>query len=231
MFRKGAAESAGAASAPRAADIGGWMVQGLSEGGWPLKFIGALTSRRRASQRRPFATVLVGTAIVAAGMAALAPRASAGNWVCSTRAIYSQAAGKYVSAELGWTGDFYGLLRARASTVGPWERFNVCEYQDGNYPSNEVWTIQSLANGLYVSAELGWTGGLYGLLRARASTVGPWEKFNLLADPSWSGSSLRSWANCKYVSAELGWTGEFNGLLRARADTVRQWERFSGPEA
>jgi hypothetical protein len=38
-------------------------------------------------------------------------------------------------------------------------------------------TIFSLANNLYVSAELGYGGGDYAMLRARASAIGPWERF------------------------------------------------------
>ncbi|MEV0647737.1 hypothetical protein AB0I28_20960 [Phytomonospora sp. NPDC050363] len=34
-----------------------------------------------------------------------------------------------------------------------------------------------------VSAELGYAGGSYGMLRARASTVGPWEQFQYV----WGG--------------------------------------------
>jgi hypothetical protein len=33
------------------------------------------------------------------------------------------------------------------------------------------------ANGLYVSAEIGYTGSYYGMLRARATSIGPWEIF------------------------------------------------------
>ena len=49
---------------------------------------------------------------------------------------------------------------------------NLChDYTDG------FWFIQSDANNLYVSAELGYTGGNYGMLRARATSIGPWEQY------------------------------------------------------
>ena len=38
-------------------------------------------------------------------------------------------------------------------------------------------TFQSTVNHLYVSAELGYTGGNYAMLRARASEIGMWEQF------------------------------------------------------
>jgi hypothetical protein len=37
--------------------------------------------------------------------------------------------------------------------------------------------ITSLANGRIVSAELGYGGGDNGMLRARATAIGPWEQF------------------------------------------------------
>lgn len=38
-------------------------------------------------------------------------------------------------------------------------------------------SILSAANGRWVSAELGYTGGNYAMLRARATAVGPWEQY------------------------------------------------------
>lgn len=42
-----------------------------------------------------------------------------------------------------------------------------------------TWTLRSLANGLYVSAEFGDSGAYFGMLRARASVIGDYEKFFL----------------------------------------------------
>jgi hypothetical protein len=39
--------------------------------------------------------------------------------------------------------------------------------------------IRSTQHNQYVSAELGYTGGDYGMLRARSSSIGPWESFTL----------------------------------------------------
>jgi len=39
--------------------------------------------------------------------------------------IRFRANGKYVSAELGYSGDGYATLRARADVVGPWEQFVI----------------------------------------------------------------------------------------------------------
>jgi hypothetical protein len=86
-------------------------------------------------------------------------------------ALYSIGAGKFVSAELAWSGDRYATLRARATAVGPWERFIF--QPDGR--GNEV--LRSLANNRLVSAEFGFAGDRYGTLRARATAVGDWERF------------------------------------------------------
>jgi hypothetical protein len=40
-------------------------------------------------------------------------------------------------------------------------------------------TVYSTANSRYVSAELGYTGGDQGMLRARATEIGPWEQYVL----------------------------------------------------
>jgi hypothetical protein len=87
--------------------------------------------------------------------------------------IKNLANGQYVSVELGYTGAEYAMLRARATSVGPWERFII---QFVQYPE---FKMVANANTLYVSAELGYSGSWYGMLRARASTAGPWEKWTV----------------------------------------------------
>lgn len=91
-------------------------------------------------------------------------------------------------------------------------------------PPSEV-TIRSNANGRLVSSELGYGGGEYGMLRARADTALAWERFRLLGDCS-RQCAIQSLANGKYVSAELGYDDGANGMLRARADTALAWEQF-----
>lgn len=131
----------------------------------------------------------------------------------------SNANGLYVSAELGYTGGNQGMLRARGSQVGPWEKFSLYYLGDG------TWTMQSQANGLYVSTEIGYTGGNYGMLRARSSQIGPWELYYVI--PTGGDSfALQSYANNNYVSAELGYTGGNYGMLRARATQIGPWEQF-----
>src|SRR5260370_38014898 len=40
--------------------------------------------------------------------------------------ILSAANARWVSAELGYTGGNYAMLRARATSIGPWERYALC---------------------------------------------------------------------------------------------------------
>ncbi len=140
----------------------------------------------------------------------------------SSFVLRSAASGNtdYVSAELGYTGANYAMLRARATSQGPWEQWTLTPLANGNV------ALLSNANNLYVSAELGYTGSDYAELRARAWSIGPWEQFQLV----WNGDgtySLRSAANGDYVSAELGYTGANYGELRARATSIGSWERFT----
>jgi len=54
-------------------------------------------------------------------------RPRAGGLVRSLGRSRSPANNQYVSGELGWHGDDYGMLRARATSVGSWERFIIVQ--------------------------------------------------------------------------------------------------------
>jgi hypothetical protein len=136
---------------------------------------------------------------------------------CTTHNYLGAANNKYVSAELGYGGSLYGMLRARASSPGPWETFRICT--DGT----AHW-FNSQANSRYVSAELGRTGTDYGMLRARATRVGNWERFEFGRYGNYV--TIKSLANNRYVSAELGYGGIRAGMLRARATKIGPWEKF-----
>lgn len=85
--------------------------------------------------------------------------------------------------------------------------------------------IRSVANGMYLSAELVYTGDQYGMLRARTDAApGPWERFTF--EPFGNGYAIRAVSNGKYVSAELAYSGDWYGVLRARANGVGPWEQF-----
>lgn len=134
------------------------------------------------------------------------------------------------AAELGYGGGEYGMLRARTapSAPGAWEQFQLLHLSpdspNSDNPSSLTYAIQSLANGLYVSTELGYSGGEYGMLRARAGAIGAWEQYRL--EPIWDQLyAVKSLANGLYVSTELGYTSGWYGMLRARATSIGAWER------
>lgn len=93
-----------------------------------------------------------------------------------TLSLMSAANRHWVSAEVGYptTDPSYGMLRARASASGLWERFWLCFDS-----TTSDWVIISAQNGDLVSAELGYpaTDPRYGMLRARATGIGLWEEY------------------------------------------------------
>lgn len=125
----------------------------------------------------------------------------------------------YVSAQVNYTGDHAGMLRAGATKAGPWESFQICRLDTGEF------VIFSNANGLFVSAEFGYTGRYNGMLRARATQLGPWEKFVIV--PNGAFYTLQTSGNFLFVSTEFGYDGGDNALLRARAASAGPWERYN----
>lgn len=65
------------------------------------------------------------------------------------------------------------MLRARSSSDSPWENFNVCLGEGYD-------TIYSLDARRYVRVEWNYPGTDCGMLRARATSVGEYEKFPIL---------------------------------------------------
>jgi hypothetical protein len=169
--------------------------------------------------RRRIARLVAALVLVAGGVVGMAVGSAAPAYAlsCYDGWLRSSANGKYVSVEMTYTGIDKYMLRARASSPGSWERLEFC-WGVNNNPANLA--IRSLRNGNWVSAELGYGGGRYGMLRARAASIGPWETFN-------GASFFRNVANGRYVSAELGYTGGLDAMLRARATSVGPWERFT----
>lgn len=134
--------------------------------------------------------------------------------------FFSVAQGTYVSTELSYPEGDTGMLRARATAVGPWEKYRIVPGGAAG-----VYAIWSYAASRYVTAELGHPGNRAGELRARSTVIGPWEKFAI--EVSGDGSlALLNIANYKWVSAELSESGIYKGMLRARGDTVGPWEKF-----
>ncbi len=90
--------------------------------------------------------------------------------------IQSKANNKYVTAETGFSGDWRGVLRATSSSVGDRQRFRITAGAGG---SSEFSKIESVDNGKFVSAEMTWAGDIKGILRARNSSAGTYERFQM----------------------------------------------------
>jgi hypothetical protein len=137
---------------------------------------------------------------------------------CDFITLQSTYNNRYVAAENG--GD--RRLRARATAVGPWERFELCFFRDGTVD------LASADSNRLVSAEVGWAGSDRGTLRARATQSGPWERYILAYYSSPEAVALYSPSSAAgaYVSAEFGWAGSKWGTLRARAGSAGPWEKF-----
>ncbi|HEY6557090.1 MAG TPA: hypothetical protein VI072_07440 [Polyangiaceae bacterium] len=130
--------------------------------------------------------------------------------------IQSVPTGFFVSTEIGFPGNAAGMLRARATRVGSFERFFLCDDYHGGK------AIKSIVNGAFVSTEIGFGGDYAGMMRARPgqATIGDWERFYLV------GSYIISRASGAFVSAEYGYTGDYAGMLRARAAQAGPWEQW-----
>jgi hypothetical protein len=143
----------------------------------------------------------------------------------------SEANNRYVAAELGY-GPFkyprpnlYGMLRARATTVGAWEEHQFCI----DKLTRCCWSIFTNANGRWATTEIDYSGRDKDMLRARATSIGAWEQYRILCIKEEPGAfEIYSTASHRYVAAELGYKGDDYGMLRARSGGPGgAWERFS----
>ncbi|HEV7933430.1 MAG TPA: hypothetical protein VGP70_14125 [Actinomadura sp.] len=192
---------------------------------------------RRGSFIFALLCALVGTSVLSAPTA-LAARSATGplappqptEWTVvlgggtptsAARSLYFIANGRYTSAELAYTGDNHAMLRARATVVGPWERF-MLRWD----PRTVSYVLQSLQTGRYVSTELGYAGDKYAMLRARATAIGPSERYALFQNRRTGRYALWSKANLRFVSTELGYAGGSKGMLRAGATAIGPQEQF-----
>jgi hypothetical protein len=133
----------------------------------------------------------------------------------------SAANDRYVAAELG-NGRYPGMLRARATHLGPWEEHQFCRERGTNY-----WSIFTNANQRWAITQINYLGADKGMLRAQATSIGPLEEYWILCVHGEAGSfAIWSPAAEQFVTAELGFKGEDYGMLRARASDVGPWEIF-----
>jgi hypothetical protein len=134
-------------------------------------------------------------------------------------AIRSLAANRYVTSEHGYGGADYAMLRARATSVGSWERFTLVG------DCSRACALRSDTNGLFVTAELGYQGYAWGEMRAHSGAAQAWEQWRFVGNCETS-CGLLSLANGRFVSTELGFTGAGQNMLRARSTAIGGWEQY-----
>ena len=172
---------------------------------------------------RKILAFLAATALGTVGAVAISTPAHAD--YCAWVAIKSKENGKYVSVEMNYTGSNYGMLRARADSIGGWERFLLCQYATVIIGAPIYFTtLKSAANGKFVAAEWGYSGLQNGMLRARSSSLGPWEKFQI--DSGHNPCAFMTLTVMKYTSTEVNRTGIEYAMLRARSDVWGPWEKY-----
>jgi hypothetical protein len=140
----------------------------------------------------------------------------------------SQANDRYVVAQLDYgvaypRHNLYAMLRANATHVGAWEKFQFCYDKSTNF-----WSILSNANNRWVVTQLDYPfRDQYMLRAANATGIGLWEQYHILCISGGNGAfAIQSAANERYVTAALDRTGKDYGMLRARSERVEAWEKF-----
>lgn len=154
-------------------------------------------------------------------LAASAPPSSTGQrWALKVN-------GKYVTTEVNDSGDQKGKLRAVATSVTSLETFTLHTDNIANVGYGTTISLRNEENGLYVTSEDSYSGVQKGMLRARGTNTGAWERFTV--EPQGGDEyALRSAANPDlYISARFNATGDDMGLLRPYATSVGSWERFT----
>jgi len=98
----------------------------------------------------------------------------------------------------------------------------------GTYTCHAQAGLQSLANLLWITPELGYTGYGYGMLRASASAIGgPLQQYTFCYNNPGAFWVFFNDANNDLVSTEIGYSGDIYGMLRARATAVGPWEQYN----
>jgi hypothetical protein len=97
------------------------------------------------------------------------------------------------------------MLRAHATDVGAWEKFQFCYDKRTTF-----WSILSDANGRWAVTQLDYPGLVdkY-MLRANATGIGLWEQYRIFCITGGNGAfEIESAASDRYVAAELGFKGK-----------------------
>ncbi|MGW3985127.1 fascin domain-containing protein [Streptomyces mirabilis] len=140
---------------------------------------------------------------------------------CASTSITSVANQHYVSAELGYSGDQSGMLRARSTGIGPWEQFDLC--RSIRFMPTGSYAIRSANSNQYITAVD--SNNPPAMLRVARDTISTDEEFYITRtnDGTYALSRAR---NMSYVTAQLDYSGAQYGMLRAHAGGIGPWEQF-----
>jgi hypothetical protein len=145
--------------------------------------------------------------------------------------IFSRHMGKYVSAELGFTGSLEGMLRGRSDTVGRWESFNI-DFVPGSTVYQRIGSEARVSGDAYsnlnkslVQAELNYPGGDDGMARAMGSPNDGYQTSEQFLITSVGGGwyTIKSRVTGKYWEAESGYANERDGMIRAAGSDPASW--------
>jgi len=148
-----------------------------------------------------------------------------GRWEASRHATFNcklqaRTNHRYVTTEVTFPGTaFRGLLRARASAIGSWQRFRCVAI------GTNQWALNSRANHKYVTAEITYPGTLRGLLRASSNTIGISEEFTFRPVAACACFALQA-ANAKFVTVDPSTSSSTRGLLRAHGTSIGTRQEF-----
>lgn len=134
--------------------------------------------------------------------------------------------GKYVTAEVNDAGDQMGKLRAVSTSVTSLETFTLHTDNIENVGYGTTISLRNEENGLYVTSEVNYTGVQTGMLRARGTNTGSWERFTVEPQPG-GEYALKSVTSNLYLSARFNATGDDMGIVRPYASSPGSWERFT----
>ena len=96
-----------------------------------------------------------------------------------------------MTAEFGFGGSNNGIVEAQAVVIDDWEKFYL--YQIGSQYAFQSY-LPPNSTCCYVSTEIGYGGSEYGVLRARAYSVGSWERYWIIGLGGFSamGSAIQT---------------------------------------
>ena len=179
------------------------------------------------SVRRLVSLIALTLTSVTTSVVVAAPAATAEPFVAcfegDSMALRNRSSWNFVTAELGYTGDEFTMLRARATSAGPWERWTLCRLTRTSkwyFLVNQAMDADQWYEGV-VWADVNAPGAMDGMLRANGfyttDGISTAEQFEKVMVGNYL--TLKSRTTGKFVIAETGYPGGHDGMLRAASAT------------